>query len=451
MRGTALVLAVGLIPAALGAQGFGVYELSTCTMARGGAVAANPCGDGSAIFFNPAGLTALSGTHVSVGLTTITPSGGFTDDIFQQRTDMSSQTFLVPNVFVTRRINEKLGVGIGLYAPYGLGTKWPTTFAGRFAGYDTEVKTYYIQPTVAYQVTPRLSVGLGAAYIHASVALHQHLDLSQFGGPPLPAGLTLGQLGIPAGTDFANADLSATGTGIAFNGGIIFKATDRLMLGGHFLTKKTVHFTGNAAFQQIQTGLVLPPGNPLDSTTAIPIDFFLNSQFQAGGALAGGPASTDVTLPDQWSLGLDYKFTDKWDVSADYQQVVWGWFNKLQVNFQNAATPPLVANEYYRDSNGFRVGTEYQYSPRLTLRGGYVYNSAAAPPQTVTPRLPEGDRNSIIIGVGVQLTGALHGDASYMYLKQNDRRGRVSETSIVNTGLYTFKASLFGAGLSYSF
>lgn len=453
MRGTALVLAVaavGLLPAALGAQGFGVYELSTCTMARGGAVAANPCGDGSAIFFNPAGVSALTGTHVSIGLTTITPSGGFTDDIFQQHTDMSSQTFLVPNVFVTRRINEKLGVGIGLYAPYGLGTKWPTTFAGRFAGYDTQVKTYYIQPTVAYQVTPRLSFGLGVAYVHASVALHQRLDLSTFGGSPLPPGVTLGQLGVPANTDFANADMTASGNGLAFNGGVIFKVNDQLTLGGHFLTRKTVHFTGSASFQQILTGLVLPPGNGLTGT-ALPLDVFLNSQFLAGGALAPTSASTDVTMPDQGSIGLDYKFTGKWHVSADFQNVVWGWFHTLQVSFANPLTPPLQANEDYRDSYGFRFGTEYQYSPGLTLRGGYLYNSAAAPNQTVTPRLPEGSRNSFIVGAGLNLGSGLHGDASIMYLKQNDRRGRVSETSTLNTGLYTFKAVLLGAGLSYSF
>lgn len=384
-----------------------------------------------------------------MGLTTISPSGGFTDDIFQQHTDMTNQTFLIPNVFITRRMSDKIGVGIGLFVPYGLGTKWPTTFSGRFAGYDTEVKSYYIQPTVSYQVTPRLSLGLGIDYIHASVALHQRLDLSAFTAVP---GVTFGQLGIPSGTDFANADLSATGSGIAFNGGVTFKVNDRLTLGGHFMTKKTIHFSGNASFQQLATGLVLPKQNPIDSTSVIPIDGFLTlNAFQAGQALSGGPATTDVVLPDQGTIGLDYKFTDKWHVSADYQQVVWGWFQTLQVNFQNAATPPLVANEYYRDSNGFRFGTEYQYSPKLTLRGGYVYNSAAAPQQTVTPRLPEGDRNSFIVGVGFQLTSALHGDATYMYLKQNDRRGRVSESSTVNTGLYTFKASLFGAGLSYSF
>jgi len=449
MRGTALVLAAGLLPVALGAQGFGVYELSTCTMARGGAVAANPCGDGSAVFFNPAGLTALSGTHVSVGLTTITPSGGFTDDVFQQHTDMSSQTFLVPNIFITHRMNDKLALGIGLYAPYGLGTKWPTSFLGAFAGYDTEVKTYYIQPTVAYQVTPRLSVGLGVAYIHASVALHQLEDLSQFGGAPLPAGVTLGQLGIPANTAFANADLSASGSGIAFNGGVTFKVNDQLTLGGHFLTRKTINFSGTAAFQQINTGLVLPAGNPITGTP-LPLDQFLAAQF-AAGALTGGSATTDITLPDQGTIGLDYKFSGKWHVSADYQKVVWGWFHTLQVNFANAATPPLIAQEDYKDSDGFRFGTEYAYSPMVTLRAGYVYNSAAAPDQTVTPRLPEGPRNSFIVGVGLKLTGALSGDATYMYLNQNDRRGRISEASTVNSGLYTFHASLFGAGLSYSF
>src|SRR4029077_6727777 len=208
--------------------------------------------------------------------------GGFTDDVFLQHTAMSSQTFVVPNVFITRRLNDKVGVGIGLYAPYGLGTKWPTSFAGRFAGYDTEVKTYYIQPTVSYQVTPRLSLGLGIDYIHASVALHQRLDLSTFAAAP---GITLGQRGNPAGTDFGNADLSASGNGIAFNGGITFKVNDQLTLGGHFMTKKTIHFSGNANFQQLPTGLVLPPGNPITGTP-LNVDQFLQlTVFNAGGPL----------------------------------------------------------------------------------------------------------------------------------------------------------------------
>ena len=444
MRRFAFLL-VACAPAVLGAQGFGVYELSTCTMGRAGAVAANPCPDGSAIFFNPAGLTALSGTHVSVGGTVIAPTGGFTDDLFGQKTGMTKQTFLVPNVFVTHRFSPKLSGGIGLYAPYGLGAEWPTTFAGRFEGYKTTLKSIYIQPTAAYQVTPRLSFGLGVAYIHSSVELHQRVDLSQQVAAP---NITFAMLGIPAGTDFADASLSATANGIAFNGGVTYKVTDRLTIGGHFMTKKTLSYSGTATFTQIATGLVLPPGNPITGVTT-PVDLLVASEFAAAGPLSGGAATTDLTLPDQGTIGLSYKLSDSWMVSADWQQVVWGWFNKLQVNFANPLTPPLSAYEGYRDSNAFRFGTEYQYSPRLALRGGYLHHSAAAPNETVTPRLPEGARNEFVLGASVGLSGMLHGDLAYQYVRQNDRRGRVAPG--VNTGLYTFSASLFGAGLSYTF
>jgi long-chain fatty acid transport protein len=446
MRRFAFLL-VACAPAVLGAQGFGVYELSTCTMGRAGAVAANPCADGSAIFFNPAGLTALSGTHVSVGGTLIAPTGGFTDDLFGQKTSMTKQTFLVPNVFVTRHLSPKFSAGIGLYAPYGLGTEWPTTFAGRFEGYKTTLKSFYIQPTAAYQVTPRLSFGLGVAYVHSSVELHQRLDLSQQVAAP---NITFAMLGIPAGTDFADASLSATANGIAFNGGVTYKVTDRLTVGGHFMTKKTLGFSGSATFTQIATGLVLPPGNPITpGGVAAPMDLVLAPEFATSGPLSGGPATTDLTLPDQGTIGVSYKLSDTWMVSADYQQVVWGWFNKLQVNFANPLTPPLSAYEGYRDSNAFRFGTEYTYSPRVTLRGGFLHHSAAAPNETVTPRLPEGPRNEFVIGASVGLSGMLHGDLAYQYVRQNDRRGRVGPG--VNTGLYTFSASLFGAGLSYTF
>src|SRR2546430_8264250 len=78
----ALCLFAGL-PALLGAQGFGIYEQGACSMWRAGTGVAAPCTDGSAIFFNPAGLAGLKGGRATVGLTLLDVEGGFTDDIFQ--------------------------------------------------------------------------------------------------------------------------------------------------------------------------------------------------------------------------------------------------------------------------------------------------------------------------------------------------------------------------------
>src|SRR3989442_13070669 len=90
-----LLLSAG-IPALVQAQGFGIYELGSCTMGRAGTAVAEPCDDGSAIFFNPAGLVGQKGGRASAGVTLIKVVGGFTDDLFGPKTDLTNGTIPVP-------------------------------------------------------------------------------------------------------------------------------------------------------------------------------------------------------------------------------------------------------------------------------------------------------------------------------------------------------------------
>jgi len=129
---------------------------------------------------------------------------------------------------------------------------------------------------------------------------------------------------------------------------------------------------------------------------------------------------------------------------------VWGWFSQIVIDFANPATPDLTLRPSNKDTHGVRVGTEYQYSPKIQLRAGYLYHTGASPPQFVTPLLPEGARNEFTIGAGIALTEKLHADLGYQYIKQNDRRGTV-DLSAGNTGLYKFSAHLFGIGAAYTF
>jgi len=160
--------------------------------------------------------------------------------------------------------------------------------------------------------------------------------------------------------------------------------------------------------------------------------------------------STSIIMPPQGSIGFAYKMNDKWNVMADYQYVVWGWFNQVKIDFANAGTPDLTLMPVNKDTHGFRFGSEYQYNAKLQLRGGYLYHTGASPAQFVTPLLPEGARNEFSIGAGVELTPKLHADLAYQYIKQNDRRGTVNP-AVGNTGLYQFKGNLFGIGLAYTF
>src|SRR5216117_284688 len=272
MRRFALLLLAGapaLVAAPvhpLAGQGFGVYEHNTCAMGRAGVTAARPCADGSAIYFSPAGLAGLPGTHVSAGVTLIGAQGSFTDDFLASRSDLKNRPIPVPNLYVTHAFSPKLTAGIGLYVPYGLETKWDANdFSGRFLGYNTKVQSIYIQPTIGYQILPRLKVGVGVAYITSTLKLRQRADLSTQlvpdalrAGAGLPIGTTFAMLGVPTGTDFADGVLDANGTGFAVNFGGIWQVTDKLSICGHWLTKKTIDFDGNATFTQVSTGLFLP-------------------------------------------------------------------------------------------------------------------------------------------------------------------------------------------------
>src|ERR1700752_609921 len=371
MRRSVLLLLAGASslvaapPRMLGAQGFGVYEHNSCAMGRAGVTEARPCADGSAIFFNPAGLAGLPGTRISGGVTAIAAKGGFTDDFLNHRTDLDNPTIPVPNAYFTYQANEKLTLGLGAYAPYGLETKWPTAgFEGRFMGYNTDIRSIYIQPTMGYQVSPSLKIGIGVAYITSRLELHQRQDLSGRAIPAalavpagLPAGTTFGMVGVPKLTDFADATLEATGTGYAVNFGAIVKVSDRLSIGGHWLTRKHITYDGDAVFEPVATNLVLPVGiGPLPAGT--PVDAVLGPQFGAGGALEDGPVSTTIVMPPQGTLGFAYKITDSWSFMADWQYVVWGWFSDVDIDFENPATPDLALHPSNRDTHGARFVTE---------------------------------------------------------------------------------------------
>ena len=436
---------------ALAAQGFGVYEHGTCTMGRAGTAAARPCNDGSAMFFNPAGLAGMSGNTASVGATLIPAGGSFTDDVTTQTWNLDNPLIAVPSLYFTHGFTDKLAAGLGVYVPYGLETRWPTEdFPGRFLAWNAKLQSVYIQPTVGYQLHPRLKVGLGAAYVMSHVELKQRVDLAAQ-RLPAPGNPTFGQLGIPTGTDFAEAQLEASGNGLAFNFGAILKISETISIGGHYLSKTTIEYDGDATFTQILTNDTLPLGNPINPGTVIPIDNLVAPNFGTGAPLSDGAATTEIVMPPQASLGVAWQASERLALLADFHTVIWGWFSSLNLDFANATTPDISLYEGYRDTYGYRLGAEYEYDEKVTFRGGYLYHTAAAPPETVTPLLPEGSRNEITFGLGMAFTPRLRGDFGYQYIRQQNRRGRVYEPAVGNTGLYKFSGHLLGASFTMTF
>lgn len=455
-----VLLALVFVATNAWAQGYGVYEQSACVMGRGGASVASPCPDGSAIYFNPAAIVLTPGQIASVGATLIGPRGNFTNAAAGLVSNLNNRYYPVPNIYYKRNFaSDRASAGIGLFAPYGLTTDWPAdTSEGRFLGYKSLVHAIYVQPTVAFKLNDKVAVGGGIDITRTSVELRQRLDLAAvpITGTPYTFG-TLPVGPVPAGTDFADVQLKGNAWHAGYHLGVVFKPDRILSLGARYMSGQTVNITnGTVAISQILTGkkLAIPLGPTIPAGT--PIDTLVGANFAAGGRLSNQTATTSVPLPDQLIFGGAVEVTPRLLALVDYQFVRWSLFDALVINQSVAGTNTTV--ESYRNTSGVRLGIDYALNPETALRAGADFHGAAAPPQTVTPNLPEGSRAELSVGFGRKLNGKARIDAYYMYLHQGDRAGRtvgpasgVAPTVALNNGTYWFMSNLFGVTFSVGF
>lgn len=449
--GGALVVLAGSAPA-LHAQGSSVMTHSACATAMAAAGVASPCRDGSAVLFNP-GALALQPSAAGLSWTGISTGGSFTYDLTGERAEREKSTASVPAGFLSWRGGGRWAAGLGVFAPYGLGIFWSEEFEGRFTSYDTDLTNVYVQPTVSFQAAPWLSFGAGVDYVLGSIEINQRLDLAT---TPVPAplapfpGATFGNFGVPLGTDFVDVRLSGDATGFGFHLGAVLQASERLSFGARYLSEVELEYDGTARFEQIESRVVLPTGQPLDPLLA--------AQFQPGAPLADQGISTSLTLPAQLVVGVAVRPIPTLQLLADYQWTGWESFDQAEIAFEAGMDQPLVLD--YQNTDTYRLGAELWATEALALRGGFIYNTAAQREFSVSPLLPEAERNYYTAGIGYRFASGLGIDAGYQLVDQADRRGRVrgrapglgqAELEALNVGVYSADAHVFGVTLSYRF
>lgn len=419
------------------AQGSSVDQQSGCMSGRVGAGVAMPCEDGSAVFFSPAGL-AMQRSAIGIGVSLINSSNTFRYDpgtnLADPRIEREPETIPVPQIFANYRASDRLAVGIGAFAPYGLGLKWEVcdvatantaacndpnaNFEGRFTGYDNAFRGVYIQPTVAFQLIPdRVSVGAGFDYVLGSIEVNQRADLAG------------------TGIDIADANLKGDGRGTTFHLSGLAHVTDRVSLGVRYLHSAKVDLEGDATFTRILTGNAFA-------------DAAIAPQFAADSALDNQGIGTTIEFPWQFVAGVNVAVTPRLNLLADYQRTGWESFDQFDIDFANDKVPNRVLALGYRNANTFRFAADFAATDALALRAGFRYNTAASP--RATPFLPEAERNYFSAGAGYRFNRSLGLDLAYQYINQPDRRGSVRANAPL-VGVYGASGQIFGVTLSYQF
>ena len=463
------------VPAVGHAQAFGINEIGTCAASRAFAVTGSPCQDASAIFWNPGAAAGMKGWSFLAGAAVIQIGGSFTQDTTFRKYDGDVPTAVVPHAFLNYKpasgplsLNGKAAWGIGLYVPYGLTSQWTDSFPGRFQAKKASLQTIYVQPNFAYQINDKWSIGAGPVIGHSSVELIQAIDLSA--QATTTPGVTFAQLGIARRTEFGRAKLSGGATAFGGHIGIFGKPSADWTVGLRWLTPLEFKYKDAwADFTQVNTGLVLPQGNPVcfpagtnpicggNPNATVAIDALVAPSFAAGGPLVRQAVDTKITHPAQIQGGFGYSGFKDWIFSADYAWTGWRRFKELPIDF-NGPAPDRVLIEDYNNTSAIRLGAQRLFTGGAQVRFGFSGVASAAPDETVTPLLPEQDRSYASIGGAYPFMGHYTIEAAYLRVMAPGKRGRIDERTLrtqtalnLNSGKYELNANVFSISLKANY
>lgn len=359
----------------------------------------------SAVFYNPAAMTRLEGTSVSTGGSIIVPRTTY-NSFFEpgSETEMDHHTYFVPNFFITHKISDKFAAGFGFFCPFGLATDWPDNWEGRFISTFAELRTYFLNPAISWQVHPRLSLAVGFNYVFSDVEFKRvefELEESQ-----------------------VRSRLEGSGEGQGFNLGLLYHVTDEIDFGISYRSRIDIDYDGEARFEMVG-----------------PIGPILALVFQDGDV-----SIDNIDLPSILVVGLATTMLKGWTFEFDFHWINWSTFNKISADFDNPNTPDTIIPRDWHDALFYSLGAKYQLNKSIVLRGGYMFRNTPIPDKAFDPILPDSDQHIVSVGAGYR-RGGLSVDLSYMALIYDDR---AIHTNIPGrNGEYESFCSLIGLNLQY--
>ncbi len=411
-----------LVPTmALGA-GFSIWEAGGKALGMGGAFTAQ-ADDPSAIFFNTAGIADLDGTSAYFGTSLIFTGTKFSGvdpyPGFGVQEETGTMVFPPSNAYLTRRVHDRVVVGLGFYNAFGLGQEWdnPSRFTGRHVSHDVFLGTFWFNPAVAVRLNDYVSIGAGPTLVYSTVNLKRYL---QQWDPNGSGYLDVGRVELDGNSS----------VDFGFNGGILVTPDDDWRIGVAFHSQLDAEITGTADFTQLASG------NPA-------LDAVVAAQFPKDQGVA-----TTVKLPWIVSTGIAYDGIDRVRLTADLNVFGWSRFDSLAFDFDDASLR-TVRPQNYENSIQIRTGFSYAVDDDLDLRLGYYWDETPQPVSAMSPLLGDASRHAVSAGIGVR-RGDWTIDAFGLVLITSERSTEGKSNDDFN-GTYRAYGSILGLNLGLAF
>jgi len=420
------------------AAAFQLIEQSVSGLGNAFAGGAASAEDATTIFYNPAGMTRLPSQFIA-GVHFISPSAKFHDEGSSRINPLigplgtnnggdAGVNALVPNLYYLRKLGDKAAFGLGVNVPFGLATEYPSDWIGRYHAIKSDMKTLNINPSFAYKVTDKLSLGVGlsAQYIKATLssAVDQKLILASAGAP----------VAVWSVASDAYSSMEGDGWGYGYNAGILYEFSKDTRFGLAYRSRIQHSLDGDITFSNVHALLAADPNFTSRSVTA------------------------DMDLPETASASFYTKLNPKVALMADVSWTKWSRFKELRVKSSNEAKD-VVTTENWHDSFRYSLGMSYYANEKTTYRVGVAYDETPVPDaEHRTPRIPDGSRKWIAAGFGHKFSEKLSLDLGAAYLFVSDPKiNQIATPTNENKtrgnlkGTYDANVKILSAQINYNF
>lgn len=418
----AFACALPMHPAQAG--GIALLESGGKRMGSGFAGGAASAEDATTIWWNPAGMTRIRRHNAVVSAHYIVPRFAFDNEgsldvasmpLSGRDADGGVEAF-VPSAYAAFRLNRQWHVGLSINTPFGLSTRYPDDWVGRYYATESEMVTFNINPAVACKINRCWSVGVGLNALYTDASLENRVDFGAFAQAPQAFDGT--------------AKASGEDWGFGWNVGVLYEPSCCTRFGLHYRSKVDLTLEGDGEFvvpAAVAGGL--PPG------------LFTNTGAEA-----------DVEFPDSLSFSAYHKVNNCLAVMGDVTWTHWRTFDELIVEFDNPAQPDNVLDLDWRNTFRYSLGVAWTPNDRWEFRAGVLFDPTPVPTKNRTPRIPDADRFWVTLGAGFQVNRRMRIDLSYAHIFAGDADIRqVSATAGSLFGSYDSSGDLVGLQLSIDF
>ncbi|MCG6939434.1 MAG: OmpP1/FadL family transporter [Gammaproteobacteria bacterium] len=415
------------------AGSFGLIEQSASGQGAAYAGAAAVAEDASTIYFNPAGMTRLSGQQIVVAGHYIAPDAKFTNNGSTGVTGPDSktdQTGFVPNFYYSTELDNGVFAGVGVNVPFGLATEYDAGWIGRYHALRSEITSININPAIAWKATDNVSVGFGVSIQYLDIELTNNINSNAI------------CTGFCPGTPDGYLKLTADSTEMGWNAGILIDLDDKSRIGVAYRSAIKHKASGNAdynidpaltAFINANIKPLLPPGTKFLEDTTL---------------------DATANLPDTFSVSYTRDIDSKWTVLADWTWVGWSSLDTITIiQAQGIPGREPTLDLAYADTSRYSVGVHYKPDNKWTYRGGIAYDETPIrSPEQTSPRIPGNDRTWLSLGLGYAPAASWSLDFGYSHLFLSDFNiNKLNSTGETLTGSYEASVDIISAQANFNF